>query len=303
MKLPKQFYYKKNRLQQLKGFYYTVQTGSVSQAAEKMGLNQSTVTLQIQSLERDLKTQLLDRTKKKIKPNQDGEIFYHMVAYYLNGIDSLYEEFLNKKTQATSNVVNIATHNIAISHLLPTYIKKFQEQYPNATIGIKNITSDEAIKRLYDDEVDFILYPDINPPSELFSQVCFAYNPVLVMHKDHPLAKKRGEIELKDISNYNTIRVEKRLITLPVFEKMFEELKFKSSINFENGNCDMVKNFVKAEIGLGFVSELCVDKDDKDLIYKKINKYFPVTEYKLVMKNGKKPSILAESFVKILVGK
>ncbi len=118
MKLPKQFYYKKNRLQQLKGFYYTVQTGSVSQAAQKMGLNQSTVTLQIQSLERDLKTQLLDRTRKNLKPNPDGEIFYQMVAYYLNGIDSLYEEFLNKKNQL-SDTINIATHNVAICHLLP----------------------------------------------------------------------------------------------------------------------------------------------------------------------------------------
>ncbi len=302
MKLPKQFYYKKNRLQQLKGFYYTVQTGSVSQAAQKMGLNQSTVTLQIQSLERDLKTQLLDRTSKKLKPNQDGEMFYQMVAYYLNGIDSLYEEFLNKKYHE-SDTINIATHNIAISYLLPSYIKKFQEQYPNVTIGIKNITYDSAIKKLHDDEVDFILYPDVTPSSEFFSQVCFAYNPILVMHKDHPLAKKRGEIVLEDISKYNTIRVERKLITLPLFEKMFEELKFKTNINFENGDCDIVKNFVKAEIGLGFISELCVDRSDKDLVYKKINKYFPVTEYRLIMKNGKKPSALAESFIKILVSK
>jgi DNA-binding transcriptional LysR family regulator len=279
-----------------------VQTGSVSQAAQKMGLNQSTVTLQIQSLERDLKTQLLDRTRKNLKPNQDGEVFYQMVAYYLNGIDSLYEEFLNKKSQL-SDTINIATHNIAISHLLPPHIKKFQEQYPDVNIGIKNISYDEAIKRLSNDEVDFILYPDVNPPSEFFSQVCFAYNPTLVMHKDHPLAKRRGEIALEDISKYNIIRVEKRLIALPLFEKMFEELKFKTNINFENGNCDMINNLVRAEIGLGLVSELCINKDDKDLVYKKINKYFPVTEYKLVMKNGKKPSVLAENFVRILVNK
>jgi DNA-binding transcriptional LysR family regulator len=302
MKLPKQFYYKKNRLQQLKGFYYTVQTGSVSQAAQKMGLNQSTVTLQIQSLERDLKTQLLDRTKKNLKPNQDGEVFYQMVAYYLNGIDSLYEEFLNKKSQS-SNTVNIATHDDAISHLLPSYIKKFQEKHPNITINIKNITYGEAIKRLHDDGVDFILYPNVSPSSEFFSQVCFAYSPILAIHKDHPLAKKTGEISLEDISKYNIIRVEKRLITLPLFEKIFEELKFRTNVNFENGNCDMIINLVKAEIGLGLVSELHVNKSDKDLIYRKINKYFPATDYKLIMKNGKKPSVLAESFMRILVNK
>ena len=32
----KQFYYKRNRLQQLRGFCYTAQSGSVSLAAERM---------------------------------------------------------------------------------------------------------------------------------------------------------------------------------------------------------------------------------------------------------------------------
>jgi len=51
--ISKQFYYKKNRLQQLKGFYYTVRYGSPSKAAVKMNLVQSSLTMQIQSLERD----------------------------------------------------------------------------------------------------------------------------------------------------------------------------------------------------------------------------------------------------------
>jgi len=36
--LPKQFYYKRNRLQQIKGFCYTVQSGSMIKSAARMGL-------------------------------------------------------------------------------------------------------------------------------------------------------------------------------------------------------------------------------------------------------------------------
>jgi DNA-binding transcriptional LysR family regulator len=89
-----------------------------------MFLNQSTVTLQIQSLERDLKTQFIDRTKRTLKTNPDGKIFYQMIAYYLNGIDGLYEEFLNKKNQFLDKI-NIATDNVATTYLLPSYINKF----------------------------------------------------------------------------------------------------------------------------------------------------------------------------------
>lgn len=301
MRPPKQFYYKKNCLQQLKGFCYTVQTGSISKSAKKMGLNQSTVTLQIQSLERDLKTKLFDRDKKKIKLNKDGEIFYEMISYHLNGIDSSYEEFLRRKNIQTLQI-NIAAHHVAISHLLPTYIKKFQEQNVGAGIVIKNITANDAIKQLQEDEVDLILYPNINPPGEFLSRVCLSYNPTLIMHKDHPLAKKK-DIKLQDISKYNTVRIDKKLISLPLFEEVFEEFGFKTNIEFENGNWEMVKQFVKTGIGLGFVSELYLTKDDKDLICKDLSKYFPVMEYKIITKNGKRLDFLAENFINILLEK
>ena len=72
----KQFYYKRNRIQQLKGFYYTVQTKSISKAAKKMGLTQAAVTLQIQSLERDLGVQLFIREKQKITLTAAAKTLY-----------------------------------------------------------------------------------------------------------------------------------------------------------------------------------------------------------------------------------
>ena len=263
-----------------------------------MGLTQSTITLQIQSLERDLKTQLFDRSKKRIKLNKNGQMFYEMVSCHLNGIDSLYDQFANKKNYPQDQI-SIAVNYAAISHLLPPFIKKFQDQNPDVTISIKNITFEDALKRLQEDEVDFILYPNINPSAEFYSRICFAYDPILIMHKNHPLAQKK-DIKLQDISKYNVVRIDKRLISLPLFEEAFKEFKFKTNIDFENGSWEMVKNFVRAGIGLGFVSELYFTKDDEDLVAKKLNNYFPRMEYKLVVKNGKHLSDIAQKFIAIL---
>jgi DNA-binding transcriptional LysR family regulator len=298
MQLPKQFYYKKNCLQQLKGFCNTVQTGNISKAAQKMGLSQSTITLQIQSLERDLKTKLFDRDKKRIKLNNDGKIFYEMISYHINGIDSSYQEFLRRKSNQ-SPTIKIAAHHVAISHLLPPYIKKFQKQHPKVKISIKNIAPGEAIKRLQEDEIDLILYPNVNATDEFLSHTCFSYDPVLIMHKEHPLAKK-SEIKLTDISKHNVIRIDRNLITLPLFEEAYKEFGFKTNIDFENGNWEMVKSFVREGIGLGFVSELYVTKDDSDLVCKKLSNYFPTLEYKLVMKNGKHLTKETQDFINIL---
>jgi DNA-binding transcriptional LysR family regulator len=298
MKLPKQFYYKKNCLQQLKGFYYAAQTENISKAAEKMGLTQSAITLQIQALERDLKTKLFDRNKKRIKLNLDGELFYEMISCHINGIDSSYQEFLRRKSNQ-SPTIKIAAHHVAISHLLPPYIKQFQEQNPNVKISVKNISAKDAVNRLREDEVDLILYPNINPSAEFLSHTCFSYDPVLIMHKSHPLAKK-SEVKLQDISNYNIVRIDPSLITLPLFEEACREFGFKTNIDFENGSWEMVKSFVRAGIGLGFISELYLTKDDTDLAYRKFNQYFPTLEYKFVMKNGKHVKKEIQDFIDVL---
>jgi DNA-binding transcriptional LysR family regulator len=232
--IPQQFYYKKNRLQQLRGFYYTIQTGSLSKAAKKMGLTQSTITLQIQSLERDLNTKLLNRNSKTLEVTKDGKLFHSMASYHLSGIDSLYDEFLQKKNKKERKI-NIAVHHVAISYLIPPYIKKFQEKHSEITIGIQNIGATEAIKRLQDNEIDCILYPNIEISDEFLSKTCFSFDPMLIMSKDHPLASKK-EIQLQDIAQYNTVRIDKKLISLPLFEQSFKEFGFKTNIEFENGN-------------------------------------------------------------------
>ncbi|MFT6386428.1 MAG: DNA-binding transcriptional LysR family regulator, partial [Rickettsiales bacterium] len=211
---------------------------------------------------------------------------------------SSYQEFIRRKNKKDP-VIKIAAHPVLISHYLPPYIKKFQEQRPDVKISIQNISSNEAIKRLQEDEVDLILYPNIHSSADFISQTCFSYDPVLIMHKDHPLAEKK-EIKLTDISEYNVVRIDPSLITLPLFESTYKEFGFKTNIDFENGNWEMIKSFVKEGIGLGFVSELYITKNDGDLVCKKLNKYFPTLDYKLVMKNGKYLTKEAQEFVNIM---
>ena len=52
-------------------FFETVLVGSVSAAAMKLGIGQSTVTYHIQSLEKELGVELLDRTKRPARPTAD----------------------------------------------------------------------------------------------------------------------------------------------------------------------------------------------------------------------------------------
>ena len=62
-------------LRQLRYLVRTIELGSISQAALDLGVAQSAVSLQIQRLEGELATRLLQRTPKGIIPTDAGIAF------------------------------------------------------------------------------------------------------------------------------------------------------------------------------------------------------------------------------------
>src|SRR5918912_2265995 len=61
---------------QLAAFCAVVERKSFSQAAERLGVTQPAVSLQIRALERRLGKQLLDRSGRRVEPTEAGDRLY-----------------------------------------------------------------------------------------------------------------------------------------------------------------------------------------------------------------------------------
>ena len=66
-------HYRHNRLQQLRGFCYAVQSGSHSKASECPTLRQPTVSLRVQALECEFDTILFEPSAPTLSLTPDGE--------------------------------------------------------------------------------------------------------------------------------------------------------------------------------------------------------------------------------------
>lgn len=298
----KQFYYKRNRIQQLKGFYHAVQTGSISDAAKKMGLTQAAVTLQIQSLERDIGVKVFKRDGQKIKLTDEGKTLYSQSTYYVQGLDDLFEGFIKFTQDKKLNIVDIATNHACISYILPKYIKKFKTAHQSAKFKIRNLSKSECIKRLLCDEIDMFIYPMNNNeiPSELEFFSIAKYQPILLTPKDHPLAEKK-RVTLSDIAGYNLLRIDPNLITLPAFEELLKTHNIHSSIEFEMSDWEILKKFVKADIGIAMISNIVLEgESENDLVERDLTDYFPEMDYGILIKKGKKLMGLSKEFFQLL---
>lgn len=293
-----QFYYKRNRLQQLRGFYYAAQFSSMSKAAKFMSLNQSAVTLQIQSLERDLNVKLFKRSGKTIELTEDGKLLYELAVPMVQGIDGIHQKFEEKKKSRNVEQIDIAADYILISHLLPKYIKIFREQYPDVKIKIHDIARLDALDRLLEDKLDMMVYPTSDVSPECYFRSSFQYDPMLVMRKDHPLASLDAkDIELEEVGKYELLTMDRALITLPLFNEVCETYGWNSNISFEFGNLEMIKNFVKGGLGLAVISAICITEYDTDLVGKPMTNHFPSIKYGIMIKKGANLSTAALNFI------
>ena len=103
-----QVYYKQNRLKQLRAFCHAADTGSISEAAERVFLSQPTVSLQVQALERELDTVLFERRGPRIRLTPEGGILFRLARPLVEGMDRLHETFAAYCGNLESGEINIA---------------------------------------------------------------------------------------------------------------------------------------------------------------------------------------------------
>ncbi|MFC1659015.1 LysR family transcriptional regulator [Pseudomonadota bacterium] len=283
-----QFYYKKSRIQQLKGFCYTVQFGSVTKASEHMGLSTTAVTFQIQSLEEDLDIKLFERIGNRLVITKKGRAFYNLAIVQLQGIDSLFKIFHSGINKKNKNTLIIASGDDALTFILPKYVKKLteQQQFKDIQIDVCNISRKEAFKRLIADEVDIAFYSSRkdsrNIPVEIKEEKIFKLKFALFLNKSHPLAKK-SKITKEDVEKYECLLADKFTFYNPAESVSFK----KSKIHFENGSSHIIMGFVKENVQMSGGNEVYKDAFS-NIIFKNINHLLPEMFYSLFTLKNKK---------------
>src|ERR671928_1312880 len=77
---------------QLAAFCEVVDRKSFSQAAERLGVTQPAVSLQVRSLEQRLGTRLLDRSGRRVEPTEAGRRLYRSAQRLLAADEQLLAE-------------------------------------------------------------------------------------------------------------------------------------------------------------------------------------------------------------------
>src|SRR5690349_14332211 len=122
-------------LRDLNYFAQVVEKGQLNSAAEFLKLTQPALTKCIRRLERELGTQLLERTARGIRPTSAGRQLLRVGGRISNELDQFRRELL-KQAQGVSGHLRIGTGLGPALYLLPVACARQVAITPNLTFEI-----------------------------------------------------------------------------------------------------------------------------------------------------------------------
>lgn len=299
------FYYKKDRLNQLRGFCAVVQNDcSARKASKVLNLEPATIGQQIKSLEQEFDVELFDRKyTNKLVITEAGKKFYKMSLPALERVDSVFKNFIKELEYERKNVLNIASLDVVITNLIP-FLAEMKKENPNLQISTFSIPKERAFDMLIDKELDIAIYPsniDENIPIELEKKTIIDYEEYWILYKGHPYEKLNDKEITKDMIAKYPFAVLDDLVYIKSFKDFIDDYNIKSPITLRYGAPNMIKEMVKSKLCISLLDGMYLNNNDrKELVCKNTKGTFRQMTYNyFTFKNTNQKEIL-RNFINII---
>ncbi|BCG78682.1 LysR substrate-binding domain-containing protein [Mesorhizobium sp. 113-3-3] len=138
----------------LKTFVAVVESGSLSNAAPRVGRSQSAVSMQMQRLEEMVGNQLLVRGPRTVTPNAIGEDFLVYARRLLKLSDEAWASVTRPKETGS---VRLGVPDDYAAFLLPPVLSRFAEDHPLVTVELICEQSTALVKTLAEGRLDLAI--------------------------------------------------------------------------------------------------------------------------------------------------
>ena len=157
----------KTTLEDMQVFVAVVDTGSLTAAAQALGLTVSAASRTLSRLEQKLQTTLLRRTTRRLELTEEGALFLAHGRAILDSVDAAEEQMLARRMRPAGRLrVDAATPFML--HVLVPLIEGFRARYPDVEL---ELASNEGITDLIEKRTDVALRIGILKDSTLHARL------------------------------------------------------------------------------------------------------------------------------------
>jgi DNA-binding transcriptional LysR family regulator len=133
---------------QLRAFCEVVERKSFSQAAERLGVTQPAVSLQVRTLEKRLGTQLVDRSGRRVEPTESGTKLYRSAQRLLALEDEIEGELAGEQTGALDGTLEIGASTGPGGVVLAQLLCEFAQHHPQIHVALSVFDTQTVVERV-----------------------------------------------------------------------------------------------------------------------------------------------------------
>ena len=236
-------------LANLNAFLAIAETGSFSEAGERLHLTQPAVSKRIAGLEQQLGVRLFDRLGREIGLTEAGRALLPRAYQILNVLDDTRRALTNLSGEVSGRLTLATSHHIGL-HRLPPLLRSFTRAHPQVALDIQFLDSEVAYEEVLHGRAELAVITLAPETREPIRAVAVWDDPLdFVAAPEHPLARS-GAISLADVARHPAVFPGGNTFTHHIVQRLFEAQGLTPNIGMSTNYLETIKMMVS--IGLAW---------------------------------------------------
>ncbi|HEY0841724.1 LysR family transcriptional regulator [Methylotenera sp.] len=232
--------------------------GSLTAAANTLCLTQSALSHSIKKLEQQLNTDIWLREGRSLRPTQAGQYLLAVANRVLPQL-SLAEEQLRQFAQGERGTLRIGMECHPCYQWLLKVVSPYLEAWPDVDVDVKQKFQFGGIGALFGYEIDMLVTPDPLYKPGLHFEPVFDYEQVLVVSRDHNLAKQ-SYVKPEQLSHETLITYPVEINRLDIYNKFLHPAGIHPKRHKTIETTDIMLQMVASNRGVAALPRWLVEK-------------------------------------------
>ncbi len=285
---------------QLAAFCAVVERRSFSQAAERLGVTQPAVSLQVRSLEKRLGVQLLDRSGRRVEPTEAGLRLFRNAQRLLQLEEQMLDEVSSEGAGALSGELSIGASTGPAAVAVPVLLCEFQQRHPDLRVALEVHDTQAVVDLVAERELELGIVGAARRHRSVRFEPILEDEVILICLPGHAFAGRT--IGLDELRDATLIVMQEGAGVRQVVEDELRDMGVRLrdlATSLELGLQESVRSAVQAGYGVTFISRTAVESDlaAGTLAEARLAGMNAKREISLVRATGRVPTRAAEEFV------
>lgn len=285
---------------QLAAFCAVVERRSFSQAAERLGVTQPAISLQVRALEKRLGTQLVDRSGRRVEPTEAGLRLYRGAQRLLQLEEQILDDVVADTGGPLTGELSIGASTGPAAVAVPVLLCEFQRNHPDLGVALEVHDTQTVVDLVAERELELGIVGAARRHRAVRFEPILHDEVILICPPWHPFAGK--SVTVDELRGETLILMQTGAGVRQVVEDELRGMGVKLrdlSTSLTLGLQESVRSAVQAGFGVTFISRTAVESDLAAgiLAEARLEGMNATREISLVRAAGKVPTRAADAFV------